>query len=225
MILLKTRRLPHCFVFLLSTAILIFVLATVWLLASIGLTFAEKSAFVAYVIDGDTIVLKKGTKVRYRGINSPEIPKRDKPGETLGWKATELNRELVQDRFVMLVQDDEKRDRFGRLLAYVFLPDGRMVNEILVREGMAFVCFSQKGSPFSRKLLAAQREAIDAKRGIWSIPAIRPEPYYVGNSQSLRFHRPSCPYGKKTRKSNRVIFKSRSDACREGFCRCKKCLP
>ena len=201
------------------------VLVSIWLLAPIGLSFAEKSAFVRYVIDGDTIVLKKGTKVRYRGINSPEIPHEDKPGEPLGWEATKRNRQLVQGRLVRLVQDDEKMDRFGRLLAYVFLPDGRMVNEILVREGLAFVCFSEKGSPFSKRLLAAQREAIDAKRGIWSIPPVRPEPYYVGNRQSLRFHRPSCPYGKKMSKSNRVIFKSRSDACKEGFCRCKKCLP
>ena len=201
------------------------VLVSIWLLASTGLSFAEKSSFVRYVIDGDTIVLKKGTKVRYRGINTPEIPHKDKPGEPLGWEATKRNRQLVQCRFVKLVQDDEKRDRFGRLLAYVFLPDGRMVNEILVREGMAFVCFSGKGSPFNKKLLAAQREAIDARRGIWSIPLVRPEPYYVGNRQSLRFHRPSCPYGKKMSKSNRIIFKSRSDACKEGFCRCKKCLP
>ena len=201
------------------------VLVSIWFLASIEFCFAEKSAFVRYVIDGDTIVLKKGTKVRYRGINSPEIPHKNKPGEPLGWEATKRNRQLVQGRLVRLVQDDEKMDRFGRLLAYVFLPDGRMVNEILVREGLAFVCFSEKGSSFSKKLLAAQRDAIDAGRGIWSIPPVRPEPYYVGNRQSLRFHRPSCPYGKKISKSNRIIFKYRSDACKEGFCRCKKCLP
>ncbi|MBW1932387.1 MAG: thermonuclease family protein [Deltaproteobacteria bacterium] len=181
------------------------VLVSIWFLTSTEYCFAEKSAFVRYIIDGDTIVLKKGTKVRYRGINSPEIPHKDTPGEPLGWAATKRNRQLVQGRLVRLVQD--------------------MVNEILVREGMAFVCFSEKSSPFSKRLLAAQREAIDAKRGIWSIPPVRPEPYYVGNRQSFRFHRPSCPYGKKMSKSNRVIFKSRSDACKEGFCRCKKCLP
>ena len=103
------------------------VLVSIWLFASIGLSFAEKSAFVRYVIDGDTIVLKKGTKVRYRGINSPEIPhNKNKSGEPFGWAATKRNRQLVQGRLVRLVQDDEKRDRFGRLLAYVFLPDGRM---------------------------------------------------------------------------------------------------
>jgi endonuclease YncB( thermonuclease family) len=201
------------------------VLVSIWLLALIGLSFAEKSAFVRYVIDGDTIVLKKGTKVRYRGINSPEIPHEDTPGEPLGLEATRRNRQLVQGRLVRLDQDDEKGDRFGRLLAYVFLPDGRMVNEILVREGMAFVCFSEKGSPFSKRLLAAQIEAIDAGSGIWSIPPVRPEPYYVGNRQSLRFHRPSCLYGEKISNANRIIFKLRSDAFKEGFCRCKKCLP
>lgn len=205
--------------------LIIVALVSIWSLAFIEFCLAEKSALVRYVIDGDTIVLKNGTKVRYRGINSPEIPHKDTPGEPMGWEATRRNRQLVRGRLVRLVQDDEKRDRFGRLLAYVFLPDGRMVNEILVREGMAFVCFSKKGSPFSKRLLAAQREAIDAGRGIWSIPPVRPEPYYVGNRKTLRFHRPSCPYGKKICKSNRVIFKSRSDACKEGFCRCKKCLP
>jgi len=204
---------------------LIIVLVNIWLLALIEFCFAEKIVFVHHVIDGDTIVLKKGTKVRYRGINTPETPDKDTPGEPLGWEATRRNGQLVQGRTVRLVQDDEKRDRFGRLLAYVFLPNGRMVNEILVREGLAFVCFSEKGSPFSKRLLAAQREAIDAGRGIWSIPPVRPEPYYVGNRKSLRFHRPSCPYGKKISKSNRIIFKSRSDACKAGFCRCKKCLP
>lgn len=206
-------------------SIITVVLVSIWLLVPIKFCFAEKSAFVRYIIDGDTIVLKNGTKVRYRGINAPEIPHRDTPGESLGWEATRRNRQLVQGRLVRLVQDDEKRDRFGRLLAYVFLPDGRMVNEILVREGLAFICFSEKGSPFSKRLLAIQREAIDAGRGIWSIPPARPEPYYVGNRKTLRFHRPSCPYGKKISKSNRVIFKSRSDACKVGFCRCKKCLP
>lgn len=206
-------------------SVMTFVLVSIWVLAPIGLSFAEKSAFVRYVIDGDTIVLKKGTRVRYRGINSPEIPHEDIPGEPLGLSATKRNRQLVQGRLVTLVQDDEKRDRFGRLLAYVFLPGDRMVNEVLVREGMAFVCFSEKGSPFSKRLLDAQREAIDAGRGIWSIPPVSPEPYYVGNRQSLCFHRPSCPYGKKISKSSLVIFKSRSDACKEGFCRCKRCLP
>jgi micrococcal nuclease len=205
--------------------ILIIILVSICLLSPIEFCFAEKSAFVRYVIDGDTIVLKNGTKVRYRGINSPEIPHKDTPGESFGWEATRRNRQLVQGMTVRLVQDDEKRDRFGRLLAYVFLPDGQMVNEILVREGLAFFCFSEKGSPFSKRLLAAQKEAIDAGRGIWSIPPIKPEPYYVGNRKSLRFHRPSCPYGKKMSKSNRIIFKSRSDACKAGFCRCKKCLP
>jgi endonuclease YncB( thermonuclease family) len=194
-------------------------------LVSVESCLANKSAWVSHVIDGDTITLKNGTKVRYRGINTPEIPHKNTPGEQLGWEATNRNRQLVQGRLVFIVQDDVKRDRFGRLLAYVFLPDGRMVNEVLVSEGLAFVCFSKKGSPFQKRLLIAQREAIDAQRGIWSLPPVRPEPYYVGNRKSMRFHRPSCPYGKKISKSNRIIFKSRFDACKAGFCRCKKCLP
>ncbi|MCK4426720.1 MAG: hypothetical protein KAV69_08215, partial [Deltaproteobacteria bacterium] len=89
-------------------SIITVVLMNIWLLAPIEFCFADKSVFVRYVIDGDTIVLKKGTKVRYRGINTPETPHKDTPGEPLGWEATRRNGQLVRGRTVRLVQDDEK---------------------------------------------------------------------------------------------------------------------
>jgi micrococcal nuclease len=202
-------------------------LACAWLVALSATCPAEtRNAFVRHVIDGDTVVLGNGDRVRYRGVNAPEIPHKDSPGEPLGWDAAKRNRQLVQDRSVRLVIDDrERRDRFGRLLASVFLQDGTCVSEFLVREGLVFVCLSEMESPLSKRLVAAQRKAIDGGLGLWSLRPARPEAYYVGNTGSLRFHRPSCRFGKMTRRDRRVVFKSVPEAARAGYCRCKKCLP
>ncbi len=202
--------------------ILCLLLSSCWFSATVH---GESRALVRYVIDGDTIVLSNGIKVRYLGINCPEIPHEDQPGEPLGRAAQKRNRALVKGKVVRLEYGPEKRDRFGRLLAYVFLPGGAFVNEILVREGLAHVCFRDRNLSLNKRLLGAQRRAIKDKRGIWSIRSERPEPYYVGNKKSLRFHRPSCSYGKKIWKRNRVIFKTRREAAWEGYCPCKKCRP
>ncbi len=182
-------------------------------------------ATVRHVIDGDTVILQDGTKVRYVGINAPEIAHRDKPGEPFGRKATEFNRKLVLHRKVHIVPAGDRIDRFGRTLAFVYLPDGRMVNEKLLKEGLAHVCFFSKDLKHRKLLLQAQLFAINARRGIWSVPPVNPEPYYIGNRKSLRFHRPGCRYGSRTGRKNRVIFRDRISAFKKGYCRCKKCLP
>ncbi len=183
-------------------------------------------ATVKHVIDGDTVVLCSGKKVRYMGINAPEIA--HEPGERdepFGRKALEENRRLVKGRRVRLEPGPESRDRFGRALAYLFLPDGTMVNERLVRNGLAYVCAPSPAIPHFDTLLNAQRYAISHSAGIWSVPASRPERYYIANKRSLRFHRPSCPYGRNTGWKNRKIFPSREEAARHGFCPCRKCNP
>ncbi len=182
-------------------------------------------AYVKYVIDGDTIVLQDSRKVRYVGINAPETAHRDQPGEPFGRKATEFNRKLVQGRKVHIVPGGNKIDRFGRILAFVYTRDGRLVNEKLLREGLAHCCFFSKDIRNRNLLLTAQLFAINARKGIWSLKPVNPEPYYIGNSKSLRFHRPSCRYGRRTSGENRVIFKDRITAFKKGYCRCKKCLP
>lgn len=185
----------------------------------------NETAVVRHVIDGDTIVLSTGEKVRYLGINAPKIPHEEESGEPLGWEATTRNRSLVSRKLVRLEGDTESRDQFGRRLAYVFLQDGRLVNEILVREGLAYVCVSHRGLRHGERLLETQRDAIEAGRGLWAIATARPEPFYVGNLRSLRFHRPGCPFGQQIAKTNRLTFRTIKEAYSSGYCRCKKCCP
>ncbi len=199
---------------------------TLFVTCSFGCSFAGgERVFVRKVIDGDTVILENGTRVRYLGINAPEIPHKDSPGEPFGWAATRRNRQLVQGKWVRMVPAGDRIDRFGRTLALVYLPDGRMVNEILVREGLAYFCFFGSRPPHADILLAAQRAAIRHKVGLWARPPRRVEPYYVGNKRTFRFHRPWCPYGRRVGRRNRVVFTKRLQAFKEGYCRCKKCLP
>lgn len=207
-----------------STYLIAALFCVLFVAAVYGRSYAL-DARVKYVIDGDTIVLTSGVKVRYMGINAPEVPHKDEKGEPLGIEARKRNKRLVQGKFVHLEYGAEKKDRFGRRLAFVFLRDGRMVNEILVREGLAFVCMFNKRMKYRQRLLNAQKDAIKRKVGLWALSPTRPEPFYIGNKRTLRFHRPGCPYGRKTWAGNRVIFKEPKDAYLKGYCRCKKCLP
>jgi len=180
---------------------------------------------VRYVFDGDTILLDTGKRVRYVGIDAPEIGREGKESEFMALKARAFNRQLVAQNKIRLEFDHERKDRHGRLLAYVFLESGEMVNGLLVRKGFAHVLCKKPNVKYQALFLRYQRLAMTEKLGIWTGKAPALEPYYVGNSGSKRFHRPTCPSGKKTRQDHRVIFNTRQDAFWEGYSPCKRCKP
>jgi len=182
-------------------------------------------ARVHSVSDGDTIVLEGGQRVRYLGIDAPEVTHEGTPGGPLGDEAARYNRELVSGRSVMLEFEREREDDYGRLLAYVFLEDGTLVNREMVRRGLAYLCAKQRPLRYWDRLLDAQRQAMKERRGLWSLPPPRPEAVYVANKRSGVFHRPSCPLGRRAKPSNRVQFKERTQAFSEGFCPCRQCQP
>ncbi len=115
---------------------------------------------VQRIYDGDSILLSDGRKVRYLGINAPER------GQPYSAKSRALNEQLVRGSRVRLELDRQERDRYGRTLAHVW-KDGTMVNERLVREGFAHVWVIPPNLKHYDRLLAAQREARSARRGIW----------------------------------------------------------
>ena len=177
------------------------------------------------VSDGDTVVLEGGKRVRYLGIDAPEVAHEGKPGDPLGDGAARYNRNLVSGRWVRLEFERERQDDYGRLLAYVFLEDGTLVNSELVRQGLAYLCPKQRPLRYWDRLLEAQRQAMKEQRGLWSLPPPRREPVYMANKSSGIFHRPSCPLGRSAKPSNRLQFKERSQAFSEGFCPCRQCRP
>jgi len=128
-------------------------------------------AGVRDVIDGDTVRLSDGRLVRYLGIDAPEARRRvgeewvEDP-EPFSRAATEANRLLVGGRTIRLEYDVNPTDRYGRLLAYVYV-DGEMVNEALVREGLAVLLTIPPNVKHTERLRQAQEEARRAARGIW----------------------------------------------------------
>lgn len=130
----------------------------------------REKAFVFRVIDGDTIELTDGRKVRYIGIDTPESVDPRKPVQCFGKEAMEKNREFVQGKEIELEKDISETDRFGRLLRYVYVKVGEteiMVNEELVREGYAHASSYPPDVKYQEKLRIAEAEAREVGRGLW----------------------------------------------------------
>jgi micrococcal nuclease len=127
---------------------------------------------VARVVDGDTIrvELPSGEEsVRYIGIDTPESVKPGAPVECFAGRASALNERLVDGERVRLVRDVEERDRYGRLLAYVYRArDGLFVNAELVRRGYATVATFPPNVAHERDFRRLARRARVSGRGLWS---------------------------------------------------------
>jgi micrococcal nuclease len=127
---------------------------------------------VVKVVDGDTIHVQVGDtreKVRYIGVDTPETKHPTKGVQCFGQKASEFNASLVAGERVRLVRDVEERDRYGRLLAYVYrVRDGLFVNAELARLGYAQPLSIPPDVRFADRFAALAREAREQGRGLWS---------------------------------------------------------
>jgi micrococcal nuclease len=122
---------------------------------------------VARVVDGDTIKLTNGEYVRYIGINTPELHHPKKPVEYLAKEAKEFNEQLVSSKTVRLEFDVQQRDKFGRLLAYVYV-DEIFVNAKLIEEGYAQILTIPPNVRYAEEFLSLQRKARESKKGLWA---------------------------------------------------------
>ena len=180
-------------------------------------------AVVRWVADGDTVILADGRRVRYRGINCPEVAHGDQPAEPLAEDARRLNQDLVGGRRIRLIIAAPARDRYGRHLADVLCEDGTPVNRVLVAAGLAFVLFGPNGTPPDAALLAVQRAAMAAGQGLWArLP--RMPVALVGNRRSRRFHRPDCSFAKKIGERHKVPFPDLVRAFDTGYAPCRHCF-
>ena len=120
----------------------------------------NEGVLVTLVIDGDTIEIEGGERVRYLGINAPE------PAEEYGIEAFEANQSLVAGKRVTLEADIQDKDEYGRLLRYVYIDDV-MVNAELVREGYAYSYSRPPNIKYQEMFLQLENEARDRKLGLW----------------------------------------------------------
>ncbi len=128
-------------------------------------------AQVVRVVDGDTIRVRldgREERVRYIGVDTPESVKPGTPVQCYAKRASAANAALVAGRRVRLVGDVEQRDRYGRLLAYVYRePDGAFVNAQLVRDGYARTLTIAPNVAHARQLAQLAQTARRSGRGLW----------------------------------------------------------
>ena len=98
-------------------------------------TYAVEWRDVERVVDGDTLVLDGGERVRLIGVDTPETVHPKKPVERFGKEASGFTQKLAEGKRVRLEYDAERTDRYGRTLAYVFLEDGRLLNLEIIEQG------------------------------------------------------------------------------------------
>lgn len=131
-----------------------------------GQASSGDGVLVTRVVDGDTIEIEGGQKVRYIGIDTPETVDPRKGVQCFGKEAAAKNRELVEGKRVRLEKDVSETDKYSRLLRYVYVGDS-FVNEILVKEGYAFSSTYPPDVKNQYLFTKAEKEAREASRGLW----------------------------------------------------------
>ncbi len=181
----------------------------------------EEKGVCTKVVDGDTIYLDNGEKIRFVGVNTPE---RGVEGYITSKNFVQklcLNKEVGID-----VDDAKHNDRYGRTLGVVIV-NGKNVNEMLLKEGLAEVMYMPPSEfyPFdwadsSTHIPNSQNTYIHT-----SDKSASDSGNYVGNSNTGKFHEVSCKWGQKISEHNKVTFNSRNEAVSQGYQPCKVCNP
>jgi endonuclease YncB( thermonuclease family) len=130
---------------------------------------AREAAQVAYVVDGDTVDLVDGRRIRLLGIDAPEVPHGDKPGGPFGNESRQWLRDVIEGRAVKLRYESRRTDRYGRTLAWLFTESGELINQQALETGHAKL-LADYGLPLDLEPALRQAEArARLKRiGIWA---------------------------------------------------------
>ena len=186
----------------------------------------EERAVCVKVVDGDTIELDNGKKIRLVGVNTPE---RGVEGYITSKNFVQklcLNKEVGID-----IDDSKHNDRYGRTLAVVIV-DGKNLNEMLLKEGLAEVMYMPPSEFYPYNWANSDTHVADTHKSTSSSSSHSSDSSsgsdsarYVGNSNSGKFHVSSCNSVNKMSEGNKVFFSSRDEAINQGYVPCKRCNP
>ena len=121
---------------------------------------------VVRVVDGDTLLLDRNERVRLIGVDTPETVDPRRPVERFGKEASDFTKRMAEGKKVRLEYDQDRRDRFGRTLAYVYLEDGTFLNAEIVKQGYGHA-YTQFPFKYLKEFRGYEREAREAQRGLW----------------------------------------------------------
>ena len=186
----------------------------------------EESAVCTKVVDGDTIYLDNGKKVRFVGVNTPE---RGVEGYITSKNFVQklcLNKEVGLD-----IDDSKHNDKYGRTLAVVIV-DGKNLNEMLLKEGLAEIMYMPPSEfyPYdwangNTPTSSHQTSSSSSDTGSSASHSSSDSGSYIGNANSGKFHVAGCGSVGKMSEKNKVFFSSRSEAINQGYVPCKRCNP
>ncbi len=143
----------------------------------------NNQVYIKQVVDGDTLRLSSGKRIRLIGVDTPEYYESNKlfrdakrsgidvkKIQHLGEQSYRFTQKLCEGKYVRLESGYERYDKYGRILAFVFLPDGTMLNERIIAEGygLALLHFPCK-QEYRDRFVAAQREAKSQQKGLWRL--------------------------------------------------------
>lgn len=128
--------------------------------------FEEKTYQVSRIIDGDTIEIENGQKVRLIGVDTPELDDKDPVKKCYAQKAKEKTQELLENKIIKMERDVSSTDKYQRLLRYIWVDD-IFLNDYLVRNGFAMVATFPPDVKYQKQFQQAQQEAMEKKMGFW----------------------------------------------------------
>lgn len=184
------------------------------------------TAKVTLIVDGDTLGLDTGERVRLVCINTPE------KGTNYASEAKAALSKLVLNKTVTLERDTTDKDAYGRLLRYIWLGD-KLVNGVIVGKGLAEVYKYGVDLKYCDSFDKLLKNAEDKKLGMWSQEGAKDNPCvqlgcpagtaFVGSSGSTKYHTCTCKWAKKISIKNLVCFKNAKEATGKGYEACKTC--
>lgn len=185
----------------------------------------EENAVCTKVVDGDTIYLDNGKKIRMVGVNTPE---RGVEGYITSKNFVQklcLNKKVGID-----IDDSKHNDRYGRTLAVVIV-DGKNVNEMLLKEGLAEIMYMPPSEfyPYDWATgsthVSSGHSSSSSSSDHSSTGHASNSGSYVGNANTGKFHVSSCSSVSKMSEHNKVYFNNRNDAVNQGYEPCRNCNP
>jgi endonuclease YncB( thermonuclease family) len=211
-------------------------------------SFARDVATIARVVDGDTLIVNLNStleEVRLIGLAAPKkddskklrrTARRTKQDEAtikqLGAQASAFTQSLVHPGDIAQLEYGQKpRDKSDRLYAFVWLADGRMLNETLICEGYANALTRHPiRSDYMERFQACEQQAREQGRGLWASSGSVEEPVSQSTTEEVRgtrkrkvYYVPGCPYYTKVNKKNGVIFATEDEAQQAGYRKAKNC--
>ena len=202
-------------------AVVVVLLLVLRLVEEIGPEQGPDDRFlVARIVDGDTMELGGGDRLRLLGIDTPER------GEPFYDSASNLVARIALQQRGSIEYAHNRRDKYGRLLGYLFV-DTLFVNRVVIDSGYGYVYLfsdNELSSEPVRELIEAQRSAIERRVGVWSLD-YEPEARYINKPGSFRLHRPGCRSVAKLKPGEYRVFSTREEGLATGLSPCRNCKP